>query len=225
MQFFVDAMREGGLFMWPILACAIVGAAIAVERLLFVYFRAGINASAFMAQVQRDVLDGDVDKAVRLCNSEPSAALPRVIKAGLVRADRPDEELRDAIEEAQLEVFPQVTRRISFLPMMANVATLLGLLGTIQGLIVSFHSVSEVSAEARSAELSTGIAVAMYCTFFGLLVAVPMLVAHGLVSARANAILDELDHHGLKLVNLLNATRRASSDSTGGSPVLPFPGP
>jgi biopolymer transport protein ExbB/TolQ len=218
-----EAMREGGIFMWPILACAVIGASIALERALYVFYRAGINAPAFMTLVQRAVLDGDLDQAVRLCNMEPSAVLPRVLKAGLVRADRPDGEVRDAMEEEQLEVFPLVSRRIGYLPMIANVSTLLGLLGTIQGLILSFHAVGDATAAQRSTALAEGIAVAMYTTFFGLLVSIPLLVLHGVIAARANAILDELDHHALKLVNLLNACRPRTGTHGGGTPVLPFP--
>lgn len=222
MSFFADAMRDGGPFMWPILFIAVIGVSVALERLFYVFYRAGINAPAFMAQVQRAVLDGNIDQAVRLCNTEPSAALPRVLKAGLVRASRPESEIRDAIEEEQLEIFPKVSRRIGYLPMFANVSTLLGLLGTIQGLILSFESVSEVSAAAKSTALAEGIAIAMYTTFFGLLVSIPLLLAHGFIAARANAVLEELDHHALKLVNLLNATRQRGSAQGGGAPVLPF---
>lgn len=218
-----EAMRAGGPFIWPILACAVIGGSIALERMFYVYYRAGINASAFMAMVQRSVLDGDLDQAVRLCNMEPSAVLPKVLKAGLVRADRPDTEIRDAMEEEQLGVFPQVSRRIGYLPMIANVSTLLGLLGTIQGLILAFAAVSEATASARSTALAEGIAVAMYTTFSGLLVAIPLLVLHGVIAARANAVLDEVDHHSLKLVNLLNACRARSGSHGGGAPVLPFP--
>lgn len=220
-----EAMRQGGIFMWPILLCAVIGLSVALERLFYVFYRAGINAPAFMAQIQRAVLDGNVDQAIRLCNVEPSAALPRVLKAGLVRANRPEAEIRDAMEEEELEIYPMVSRRIAYLPMIANVSTLLGLLGTIQGLILSFHSVSEASAAARSTALAEGIAVAMYTTFFGLLVSIPLLVLHGVIAARANAVLEEIDHHALKLVNLLNACRQRTTGSHGGgSPVLPFPG-
>ena len=223
MSTLADAFRQGGLFMWPIMVCAVVGAAISLERLLYVYVRAGINAPAFMVQVQRAVLDGDLDQAVRLCNIEPSAALPRVLKAGLVRATRPETEIRDAMEEEELLLFPLVNRRIAYLPMIANVSTLLGLLGTIQGLILSFHSVSDASAAARSTALAEGIAVAMYTTFFGLMVSIPLLVAHGVIAARANEILDDIDHHALKLVNLLNTCRQRPAHG-GGAPILPFPG-
>lgn len=219
-----EAFKQGGVFMWPIAACLVVGAAVAFERFFFVFLRAGIDARGFMARIQRDVLDGNVDGAVRLCNAEPSAVLPRVVKAGLVRVDRPEDELRDAIEETSLEVYPMVNKRLSYLPVIANIATLLGLLGTIQGLIVSFASVAEASAEVRSTTLSAGIAVAMYTTFFGLLVSIPLLAAHGLIAARANAILDDIDHFSLKLINLINACRPRPGVHEGGNPVLPFPG-
>lgn len=223
MDILAKGMEQGGFFMWPILVCAVFGVSIGLERFFFIFFRASINAAAFMAQIQRLVLDDDVEGAVRLCNAEPSAALPRVIKAALVREARPEAEMRDAVEELSLEVYPEINRRLSFLPMIANVSTLLGLLGTIQGLIQAFKAVGEASAEARSQALSSGIAVAMYTTFFGLFVAIPVIVSHGIVAARANALLDEIDQYGLKVMNLLNATRR-SAPLSGGSPVLPFPG-
>ncbi len=214
-------MSKGGPFMWPILLCGIVGGAVAVERAIYVWLRAGIDSRAFMARVQREILDGNVEGAVRACNADPGAVLPRVAKAGLVRADRPEAEVRAALDEAQAEIFPMLNRRLGLIPMLANVATLLGLLGTIQGLILSFHSVGEASADARSTALAEGIAVAMYTTFFGLLVAIPLLVIHGLVSGRANLILDEVDHAALKLANLLEACR--TPKGRGGPSVVPFP--
>ncbi len=221
----LEGFELGGVFMWPILVCALVAATIAVERAFFVFLRAAVHAPIFMGAVQRHVLDGELDAAIKLCNAEPAAALPRVVKAALLRADRPDAEIRDAIEEASLEVFPEVNRRLAFLPMIANVSTLLGLLGTIQGLILAFHAVGEATAEARSAALSSGIAVAMYTTFFGLFVSIPVLVVHGLIAARANSVLEEVDHYGLRVVNLLNAMRGAESQPSGGGPsVLPFSG-
>lgn len=222
---FAQWFRDGGPFMYPIVACAVVGLAIALERLYYIFLRASIHAPLFVAQLQRDVLDGNVDAAVRLCNAEASAVLPRVLKAGLLRADRPDDEVKDALEELALEVYPQVTRRVGYLPVVANVATLLGLLGTIQGLIACFEAVGEADAATRSTQLAQGIAIAMNTTFAGLMVAVPVLVLHAVISARANALLDEVDHYSLKLTNLLTALRRGGARSpSGGSPVLPFPG-
>lgn len=225
---FANWMKDGGPFMWPILLCGVVGAAVTIERAVYVYGRAGIDARGFMAVIQRALLDGDTDGALRQCSADPGAALPRVIKAGLVRADRPVPEVRAGMDEAQAEVFPQINKRLALLPMLANVSTLLGLLGTIQGLIVSFHSVGEATAEQRSAKLAEGIAVAMYTTYFGLLVAIPIMVAHALIADRANGVLDAIDHAALKLANLLEA-RRASgrgpapeTPSGDGPNVVPF---
>lgn len=193
--------------MWPILACGVLGAAISAERMIFLFLRASIHAQALMAQIQRDVLAGDYESALKVCNAESAAVLPRVLKAGLLRAGRPENEVRDALEEATLEVTPLVQQRIPYMTTIANLCTLLGLLGTIQGLILSFHAVAEASAEARSTALASGIAVAMNATFAGLLVAIPVLAVHSVVAARANRILDEVDYGSARLMNLLNAVK------------------
>ena len=203
--------------MWPILACGVLGATISAERFIFLFLRASIHAPALLAQVQRHVLDGDVEAALTICNAESAAVLPRVLKAGLLRAGRPENEIRDALEEATLEVTPLVQRRIPYMTTIANLCTLLGLLGTIHGLILSFHAVADANAEARSTALASGIAVAMNATFAGLLVAIPVLAIHALVAARANQLLDDIDHGSARLVNLLNAVASRGS-------VLPFPG-
>ncbi len=208
--------------MYPILLAAIFGATILLERAIYVYLRAALDASAFVQRVQRHLLENDVDGAVRLCNSEPSALLPRVLKAALIRADRPDAEIRDAVEEVVLEVGPLIQRRVAYLPLIANVATLLGLLGTIDGLILAFDAVSSSTVEGRSQALAGGIAVAMYTTFFGLVVAVPVLVGHGLIAARANALIDDIEHYSVKVINLLIAARRPERGQGGGAPVIPF---
>lgn len=241
MEFVGRAMEEGGSFMWPILACAIVGAALTVERAITVFLRASIDAAAFGNEIQRRLLAEDTEGAVHLCNAEPGALLPRVVKAALLRGDRPAEEARDAVEEATLDVAPVVTRRLAYLPMIANVSTLLGLLGTIQGLILAFEAVGVANAAERAAALSHGIAVAMYTTFAGLVVAIPVIVGHGVIAARANQVLDEIDHHALRVLNLLAAIRESKDPSPrrgevpppgdpsqpsrpGGRPVLDFPG-
>lgn len=215
---FAKWMEEGGIFMWPILACGVLGATISAERFVYLFLRASVHAPALLAQIQRDVLDGNVDAALKICNAESAAVLPRVLKAGLMRAGRPENEIRDALEEATLEVTPLVQRRIPYMTTIANLCTLLGLLGTIQGLILSFHAVADANAEARSTALASGIAVAMNATFAGLLVAIPVLAIHAIVAARANQILDDVDYGVARLVNLLVAV------GARGTAVLPLPG-
>lgn len=207
MDFFVDSMHKGGIFMWPILVCGIFALAIVFERAYFIMFRANINGVAFMAQVQKLVMANNIDRAIKLCNAEPNAALPRVLKSGLTRANRGKDEFEAAINESVLEVFPLLNKRSSYLPMLANVATLTGLLGTIQGLILAFEAVAHASAETKSTLLAGGISTAMYTTAGGLIVAIPVLVLHSIISARTTKIMDEIDQFSLKTVNLLAARR------------------
>lgn len=217
MDFLVSAMHKGGPFMWPILVSAIFALAISFERLYYVLFRANINGTAFMAQIQKLIMANNIDRAIKLCNAEPNAALPRVLKAGLTRANRSEVEIQNAVDEAVLEVFPLLNKRSSFLPMLANVATLTGLLGTIQGLIQAFEAVAHASAETKQTLLAAGISTAMFTTASGLVVAIPTLVLHSIVAARTTKIMDEIDQFALKTVNLLGARRRGTLKEDGGA--------
>ncbi len=215
MNFFVDAMDKGGEFMYPILLAGIFALAISFERLYYVMFRANINGTAFMAQVQKLIMANNIDRAIKLCNAEPNAALPRVLKAGLTRANRSEVEIQNAVDEAVLEVFPLINKRTGYLPMLANVATLTGLLGTIQGLIVAFKAVATASAESKQTLLAAGISTAMYTTAGGLVVAIPTLVIHSIIMARTTKIMDDVDQFALKTVNLLGARRRGTLKDDG----------
>ncbi|MCB9779144.1 MAG: MotA/TolQ/ExbB proton channel family protein [Alphaproteobacteria bacterium] len=215
MDFLVNAMHKGGPFMWGILVAAIFALAIAFERLFYIIFRANINGTAFMAQIQKLIMANNIDRAIKLCNAEPNAALPRVLKAGLTRANRSEQEIQNAVDEAILEVFPKLNKRTPFLTMLANVATLTGLLGTIQGLILAFEAVAHASAETKQTMLAAGISTAMFTTAAGLVVAIPTLVLHSLVQSRTVKIQDEIDQYALKTVNLLAARRRGSLKDEG----------
>jgi biopolymer transport protein ExbB/TolQ len=210
MDFFLSSMEKGGIFMWPILVCAVFGVAITAERLFFIMFRANIDGTAFMAQVQKLIMANNIDRAIKLCNAEPNRALPRVLKAGLTRANQKGSDVQNAVEETVLEVYPQLNKRTGYLPMLANVATLIGLLGTIQGLIQAFEAVAHASAETKGALLAAGISTAMFTTAAGLIVAIPLLVLHSIVQARTVKIMDEVDQFSLKTINLLGARNRGT---------------
>jgi len=206
----VVMFKDGGAFMYIILIVGVFAMAIAFERLFYIVFRANINATAFMAQVQKLIMANNIDRAIKLCNAEPHAALPKVVKAGLTRANRTEKEIENAIEEATLEVGPLIAKRTAYLAMLANVATLTGLLGTIMGLIMAFSAVAKASAETKQTLLANGISVAMYTTAGGLIAAIPTLVLHSIIVNRSNKILDDVDQFGLKTVNLLTARRRGT---------------
>jgi biopolymer transport protein ExbB len=210
MDFFLSSMEKGGIFMWPILVSAVFGVAITAERLFYIMFRANIDGTAFMAQVQKLIMANNIDRAIKLCNAEPNRALPRVLKAGLTRANQKGSDVQNAIEETVLEVYPQLNKRTGYLPMLANVATLVGLLGTIQGLIQAFEAVAHASAETKGALLAAGISTAMFTTAAGLIVAIPLLVLHSIVQARTVKIMDEVDQFSLKTINLLGARNRGT---------------
>lgn len=206
----IEMFQDGGVYMYIILFIGVFAMAIAFERLFYVVFRANINAVAFMGQIQKLIMANNIDRAIQLCNAEPYAALPRVVKAGLTRANRTEKEIENAIEEATLEVGPMINKRTAYLPMLANVATLTGLLGTIIGLVMAFKAVATASAESKQTLLASGISVAMFTTAGGLIAAIPTLVLHSLITNRSNRILDDIDQFGLKTVNLLTARRRGT---------------
>lgn len=206
----ITMFQDGGSFMYAILLVFVFAMAIAFERLFYVNFRAGINSTAFMAQIQKLVRANNIDRAIKLCNAEPHAALPRVVKAGLIRANLSEKEIENAVDEATLEVGPMINKRTGFLGMLANVATLTGLLGTIWGLIMAFEAVARASAEMKQTLLAQGISVAMYTTAGGLIAAIPTMVLQSLIQARSNKILDDVDQFGLKTVNLLTARKHGT---------------
>lgn len=203
MSAIAEAFRSGGIWMYLILAVSIFAIGITIERFIFLFFKYNINAQAFMAQIQKLVMADNIDRALKLCNAAPSRALPRVIKAGLTRANKGEVEIQNAIEEATLEVVPKVQKRTPALAVLANIATLLGLLGTIIGLIEAFEALESATPENRQQMLSRGIALAMNTTAFGLIVAIPTLVAHLILSGMTKKILDEIDMYSVKLENLL----------------------
>jgi len=166
-------------------------------------FKLNLNAAPFMEQVQKLVLSSNVDRAVKLCGAAPNAALSRVIRAGLTRANRGEQEVARALEESVLEVTPLVSKRIAPLWSLANVATLVGLIGTITGLIGTFKSLGAASPEMKQIMLSKGISEAMNNTAFGLTIAVVCIVAHLLLSSKAKAMIEEIEYNALRLENLL----------------------
>lgn len=197
------AFRDGGIWMYLILATSIFAIGIAIERFIFLFFKYNINAEAFYAQVQKLVMANNIDRAIKLCNAAPSAALPKVVKAGLTRANKGEVEIQNAIEEASLEVVPRIQKRVATLASLANIATLLGLLGTIIGLIEAFEALEKATPENRQKLLARGIALAMNTTAFGLVVAIPTLLAHLVLSSQTKRLLDEIDLYSVKLENLL----------------------
>jgi biopolymer transport protein ExbB len=205
--FLIEQYQLGGWMMHFIALALAIAIAIMLERLMRIVFQYNIDGTSFMFEIQKYVLANDIDGAIRLCNGAGRAALPRVIKAGLQRASRDEHQIQNAIDAASLEVIPKIEKRLHYLGLIANLATLLGLLGTISGLIYSFGKVAVAPAAERQNVLSAGIAEALNCTAFGLIVAIIAMIAHSWLSARAAVLVEEVDEYSVKLIDLLSARK------------------
>jgi biopolymer transport protein ExbB len=212
MDFVLNFFRSGGPFMYLILVISVIAMATGLERGYMILFRYNINGAAFMAQIQKLVMANNIDRAIKLCNAESDAALTKVLKAGLTRANRSAIEIQNSVDEATLETIPQLQKRTPYLSMWANVATLTGLLGTIQGLVLAFAAVANADPSMKQEMLANGISMAMYTTAFGLVVAIPIIIVHSFISNRTVKLIDEIDQYSVKLINLLAARQRGAMD-------------
>jgi biopolymer transport protein ExbB len=204
---------EGSFFMYFIALFAAIALAVAGERMYYIVVRSNVNANKFMAEVRKLVAGGNMERAIGLCEKGKQKALPFVVLRGLKRANESEtldfRAIQNAVDEGTLEVIPKLKERTNYLSMLANVATLTGLMGTIYGLILSFTAVSGegVPEAEKSKLLAKGISAAMNTTIFGLMVAIPTLIAYTFISNKTAKIIDELDEHLVKLINLITGNR------------------
>ncbi len=206
MEFIATVLRffqSGGAFMYPILIVMIVGLAIALERALYLR-RANAENRALWTDLLPLLNHGRHDAAEQLA-SESATAIGRVLGFGLARArgDATRSEIEMAMEESIMEVTPLLERRTHYLATFANIATLLGLLGTIIGLIHGFNAVANVNPAEKANLLSASISVAMNTTAFGLMVAIPLLLAHAWLQSKANDLIDSVEMAAIKFLNSL----------------------
>jgi biopolymer transport protein ExbB/TolQ len=206
-QGFLAALQSGDPSMLLIAITLALSLAFTFERVMRLFFHYNVDGPSFMFEVQKYILANDLDGAIRLCNGAGNAALPKVIKAGLQRASRNEEQIQNAIDAASLEVIPRLERRLPYLALIANIATLFGLLGTITGLIRSFGAIAMADPAQRQAILGKGISEAMNATAFGLVTAIFTMIAHSILTSKATKILEEIDEFGVKLLDLLSARK------------------
>jgi biopolymer transport protein ExbB len=182
--------------------CLAVVVAVIVERAIYFLGRGHINARAFLEQIKRLLAANNVDRARKLCDAT-TAPIARVAKAGLARVHKGEAAVAQSIEETMVDVTPEIKKRISSLWSLANIATLIGLLGTITGLIATFDAVASASPAERQAKLSAGISEAMYNTAMGLFIAVLCMIGHLLLSSAAKKVVADLESFSLRLENML----------------------
>jgi biopolymer transport protein ExbB len=200
-KFFV----AGGAFMYPILVVFAVGVAIAIERFVTLTLIRRKNENMW-TKLQPALSSGDFEKA-REMTSKDDSTVSRLLGMGLARqgAVRRREDIEIAMEESMMEIIPQLEKRTAYVALGANIATLLGLLGTIIGLIQAFTAVANANPAEKADLLSASISVAMNTTAFGLVVAIPLLVTHSVLTAKTGEIVDRLEMASVKALNVITA--------------------
>ena len=204
-QAVIDFMVDGGIFMFVILFVFAFAVAVLVERMSKLRGM-DVDGPSFMNELQRYILSNDIQGAIRVCSGS-QAALPRVLKSGLKRANQSPEQIQNAIDATALEVIPKLEQRLPYLSLCANLSTLFGLLGTIQGLIQSFAGLSAADPTQKAEILSAGLAVAMYTTALGLGAAIIIMVFHAILAAKTEKIIGEIDEFSVKLSDLLSTKK------------------
>ncbi|MDO8343601.1 MAG: MotA/TolQ/ExbB proton channel family protein [Cellvibrio sp.] len=204
METLIRFFQDGGAFMYPIAVVLVIGLAIAVERWLVLTTAKSSNRQAFnrmLPLLQKKDYPGVVNLGKTL-----DAPIARIIAAGIARmAQSPRrDDIELAMEEGVMEAMPRLEKRTAYLATLANISTLLGLLGTIIGLIQAFTAVASADPAEKAALLSSSIAVAMNTTAFGLIAAIPLLLVHSMLQSKTTEIIDSLEMAGVKCLNMIS---------------------
>jgi len=205
-----NAVKENPTFLMLNLVVSAIVLTVIVERASFQLSRYRLNSREFLAQVRKLVAAGNIDRAIKLCDAGEYPIL-QLVKAGLTHANKGEAEIDAALSERLSELKPAVEKRIGALWSLANIATLIGLIGTVSGLIHTFASIAAagLSQADKQRILSNGIAEAMYNTAFGLSIAVVCMIAHTLLHTRSKTIQHDLDATTERVFNLLTITGKS----------------
>ena len=206
----IQFFQSGGPFMYPILAVLAIGLAITLER----FFYLGVSKMRnrrMIAKLLPLLEKGEMNSAINLARKSASTVSAILLQgAENFKSARRRDDFEAAMEESIMEAIPRLEKRTHYLAMFANIATLLGLLGTIIGLIKAFTAVAQVDPSMKAEILSTSISVAMNTTAFGLIVAIPLLLFYTILQTKTTTIIDSLEMTVVKFVNHLSRAKGAS---------------
>jgi biopolymer transport protein ExbB len=201
------AFEHGGVWMWPILLIQLASIAIITERVYALFIKRKVNQAAIATSLEDGIRRGELDNIIKKASQMSDAApLAKVAAAGATAARNlgGKDEIQGKMDEVLLAENASLDKRTGFLAMFGNVATLTGLLGTIAGMIKSFAAVSYANPAEKATLLAAGISEAMNATAYGLIVAIPALVAYAVLANRANVLAEDLNHSALKVFNWLS---------------------
>jgi biopolymer transport protein ExbB len=205
LQFLTTFMSDGGVFMWVILLVWLTGLGLSAYKFLMLKSN-DVNGNKLFDKIKGSVLQNNVEEAISLVAGS-KAILPSILRAGLKRANEERPLIEDAITTSIMEHTPRFTYHLNYISLVANVSTLIGLLGTIQGLIMSFASVGSADVTNKAQALADGIAKAMNTTAFGLISAITIMVLHTVLSSKAMRLNDKVDEISGKLIDLLSVKK------------------
>jgi len=204
----MDLLAKGGIFMLPIMMVSIAALALIIERVYTLWLRFRLDEEGFVKGLMHALDEQDFAGAIEECARAERNPLSRVLRAGLLKVHRSDKEIERAMEEEMLRTAPTIRKRIGYLATLGNVATLLGLLGTIFGLIQAFEGVSMADPATKQEILARGISVAMLTTAFGLIVAIPCLLSHAFLQNKSIQMIEGLEEKAFTLFNKISALHR-----------------
>ncbi|MBX9900207.1 MAG: MotA/TolQ/ExbB proton channel family protein [Burkholderiaceae bacterium] len=214
----IKFFRDCGLFIYPSLFIMAMGLTIAIERLIFLS-KARNQNRAVWAQVLPLLQKGRFKEVTEL-TANSDAAVGKIVNYGLIRMMSPSrrEDLDAAMEEGMMEIVPRLEKRTHYIATFANVITLVGLLGTIIGLIKGFTAVAQVNPAEKAELLSASISIAMNNTAFALMVAIPFLLLHAFLQAKTSEIVDGLEAAKMSFLNLVQRIRAEQTAASGSKP-------
>jgi biopolymer transport protein ExbB/TolQ len=206
----VKFFHDSGLFIYPSILIMALGLSVAIER--FIFLRRARSDNRQMWDKMLPLLqNGKLDKVQAVAAGSGDVAIGKIVSYGIERLRTPHrrEDVDMAMEEGMMEIVPRLEKRTHYIATFANVITLVGLLGTIIGLIKAFTAVANVNPAEKAELLSASISIAMNNTAFALMVAIPFLLIHAFLQARATEIVDSLE---AAKISFLNLTQRMASD-------------
>ncbi|HRE88757.1 MAG TPA: MotA/TolQ/ExbB proton channel family protein [Myxococcota bacterium] len=208
MDTIIAAFETGGIWMYFILVVSILVVGVSLERLAWLFGYAGVDRRSLLSTIEKCLRSNDVERAIKVLRGT-KAPLARVLYAGVSNFHERREVVRLLMDEGALVQVPRIEKRTGYLVMLSNAATLLGLLGTIIGLIMSFKEAATASAGEKATKLAEGISLAMNSTAFGLGVAIVALIVYALLKAREHKLVDDINQASVALYNIITDVKLA----------------
>lgn len=203
-------LKEGGVTAWIILLAGVLLIVVAIERAYALYFKYSVDVEMAVEKIQKFILKKSYNEAIQICNTVTDSPELNVAKSGLIAAEHGREAMRSALGGAVLEVTKKCERRVSLIALIAGVSTLLGLLGTISGLIKTFQALAEADPSKKGEILGLGISEAMYATAAGLVLGISAMVVHSLCVSKGEEIVSNAQDLGYKLVTWVEQSERGT---------------